>query len=107
MTLEELGGKLKELDRTRELGRAELERLRKRRERGEELEQDRDAVIEFYARLLPALPWTPCRARRGGGSTGCSGWRLRPRPTAWRSRDLLVYLDTVQHLSPEAQNDAS
>jgi site-specific DNA recombinase len=53
MTLDELGSKLKELDRTRELARAELGRLRRRRERVEDLEQDRDAVIESYAGILP------------------------------------------------------
>jgi len=53
MTLDELGSKLKELDRTRELARAELGRLLKRRERVEDLEQDRDAVIESYAGMLP------------------------------------------------------
>jgi hypothetical protein len=46
MTLDELGSKLKELDRIRELARAELGRLQRRRERVEDLEQDRDAVIE-------------------------------------------------------------
>jgi hypothetical protein len=56
MTLEELGGKLKELDRTRELGRAELERLRKRRERGEELEQDRNAVMDPMRGCCPRCP---------------------------------------------------
>jgi len=53
MTLDELGGKLKELDRTRELARAELGRLQRRRERIEELERDRDAIIESYAGMLP------------------------------------------------------
>src|SRR5215212_9534585 len=53
MTLEELGGKLEELDCTRELARAELGRLQRRRERLEDLEQDRDAVIESYAGMLP------------------------------------------------------
>jgi hypothetical protein len=53
MTLEELGGKLKELDRTRELAHAELGRLLKRRERVDELERDRDAVIESYAGMFP------------------------------------------------------
>jgi flagellar motility protein MotE (MotC chaperone) len=53
MTLDELGRKLKELDRTRELVRAELGRLHRRRERVEELERDRDAIIESYAGMLP------------------------------------------------------
>jgi hypothetical protein len=95
MTLEELGGKLEELDRTRGSARSELERLRKRGERVEERERDRDAVIESHGGMCPT-PWTPCRVRRGGGSTGCFGRRSRPRRTAWRSRELLVLLNPVQ-----------
>jgi hypothetical protein len=53
MTLGELGSKLAELDLTRELARAELGRLQRRRESVEELERDRDAVIESYAVMLP------------------------------------------------------
>ncbi len=53
MTLDELGSKLTELDLTRELARAKLGRLQGRRERVEELERDRDAVIESYAGMLP------------------------------------------------------
>ena len=53
MTLDELGSKLKELERTRELAHVELGRLLKRRERVDELEHDRDAVVESYAGVLP------------------------------------------------------
>ena len=53
MTLDELGAKLKDLDRTRGTARSELERLRKRRERVEELERDRDTVLESYAGMVP------------------------------------------------------
>jgi len=53
MTLDELGCKLGELDSTLRLASAELGRLRERRERVEELERDRDAVIESYAGMLP------------------------------------------------------
>ncbi len=53
MTLDELGSRLKELDLTRELARAELGRLQRRRERVDELKWDRDAVIESYAGMLP------------------------------------------------------
>jgi len=53
MTLDELGRKLGELDSTLKLARAELERLQRRRERVEELERDRDAIIESYAGMLP------------------------------------------------------
>jgi site-specific DNA recombinase len=53
MTLDELGSKLKELESTRELAHAELGRLLKRRERVEDLERDRDAVIKSYAGMLP------------------------------------------------------
>jgi hypothetical protein len=53
--LHELGGKLKELDRTRDLACAELGRLHSRRECVEELERDRDAVIESYSVMLPEV----------------------------------------------------
>jgi hypothetical protein len=53
--LHELGGKLKKLDRTRDLACAELGRLHSRRERIEELERDRDAVIESYPGMLPEV----------------------------------------------------
>jgi flagellar motility protein MotE (MotC chaperone) len=53
MSLDELGGKLKALNRTRESARAELERVRKRRESVEELERDRDSAMESYAGMLP------------------------------------------------------
>ncbi len=53
MTLDELGAKLKDLDRTRGTARSALERLRKRRERIEELERDRDTIIESYAGMVP------------------------------------------------------
>jgi site-specific DNA recombinase len=53
MTLDELGCKLKELESTRELARSELGQLQRRRERADDLERDRDAVVESYAGMLP------------------------------------------------------
>jgi hypothetical protein len=76
MILDELASKLEELESTRELAHAEMGRLQRRRERVEDLERDRDAIIESCP-----MPWTPCRARRGGDSTGCCTWRSRPRQT--------------------------
>ena len=106
MTLEELGGKLKELDRTRELGRAELERLRRRRERGEELERDRDAIIEFYAGLLPeALDALSGEERRR--LYGMLRLEVAPASDGLEVRGALSTSGPTQHLSPEAQNDAS
>jgi hypothetical protein len=106
MTLEELGGKLKELDRTRELGRAELERLRRRRERGEELERDREAVIEFYAGLLPeALDALSGEERRR--LYGMLRLEVAPASDGLEVRGALSTSGPTQHLSPEAQNDAS
>lgn len=46
MTLDELGRKLGELDRTREVGRTELRGLQRRRKRVDDLERDRDALME-------------------------------------------------------------
>jgi hypothetical protein len=53
MTLEELGSKLRELDSTRRTAERELATLRGRRQCVEELEQDRDALLESMAGMLP------------------------------------------------------
>ena len=50
MSLEELGSKLKGLEETRKLARAELAALKVREERVRELEADRDTLIEFLVR---------------------------------------------------------
>lgn len=53
MTLDELGRKLGELDRTSELAGTELRNLQRRRARVDELERDRDALMESYAKMVP------------------------------------------------------
>ncbi len=53
MTFEELGARLEELESTRDTATRELEALRDRRERVEDLERDRDALLEFYAGMAP------------------------------------------------------
>jgi hypothetical protein len=53
MTLEELGAKLKDLERTRELAQAELDAVTLRKERVEELEINRDALLESLASMVP------------------------------------------------------
>ncbi len=53
MTLEELGGKLRELEATRKLARAEIARLLEHKERVQELEQDRDVLLQSYAEMVP------------------------------------------------------
>jgi site-specific DNA recombinase len=53
MTLEELGSKLKELGETRELAQAELDALALREQRVEDLEADRDALLEDMAEMVP------------------------------------------------------
>jgi hypothetical protein len=53
MTLTELGAKLRETESTRRLAKAELEHLLAHKERVEELEQDRDALLESYAETAP------------------------------------------------------
>jgi len=52
MTLDELGGTLRELDRTRDLAHAELGKPQRRRGRAPVLRRARDAVIESYAGML-------------------------------------------------------
>lgn len=53
MTLDELGARLKELENTHTLARVELEHLVAHTERVEELEQDRDVLLESYAEMVP------------------------------------------------------
>jgi hypothetical protein len=53
MTLEELGAKLKELDRTRELAQAELDAITLHKKRVEELKANRDALLESLASMVP------------------------------------------------------
>jgi uncharacterized protein (DUF3084 family) len=53
MTDEELDEELAELAETRKIAERELEALRGRRERIEEMERDRDALLDNYARMAP------------------------------------------------------
>jgi site-specific DNA recombinase len=53
MTLEELGERLRELEDTSRIAEAELEVLDVRKEREEELEADRDALLEYMAASVP------------------------------------------------------
>ncbi len=53
MTLAELGTKLRELEDTRRLARAELKHLLAHKQRVEEIKQDRDALLETYAETVP------------------------------------------------------
>ncbi len=50
---DELRAKLAALEETREAAKGELEVLRGRREEVEELERDRDALLESYAQMVP------------------------------------------------------
>ncbi len=53
ITMDELRTKLAALDTTREVAQKELEALRGREEHIEELERDKDALLESYAALAP------------------------------------------------------
>ena len=53
MSLAELGSKLEELESTRRMAEAEIAALAAQEERVEELERDRDALLEFYAGAVP------------------------------------------------------
>jgi site-specific DNA recombinase len=53
MTLEELGAKLKKLEETRLIAERELAGLDDSLKRTEELEADRDALLESYASMVP------------------------------------------------------
>ena len=53
MNLEELGFKLRELDNTRKIAERELAALKDHRRRVRDLEQDRDALLESMAEMVP------------------------------------------------------
>ena len=53
MTFDELGEKLQGLEKTRETAEGELEVLRSRRERIEELERDKEILLKSYASMAP------------------------------------------------------
>jgi hypothetical protein len=53
MTLEELGAKLKDLDETRSHAELELRALKASQARVEELEADRDALLESISGQIP------------------------------------------------------
>ncbi len=53
ITFDELGAKLSELEETRTFAVERLEAIRNRQERIEEMEKDRDALLESYASMVP------------------------------------------------------
>jgi site-specific DNA recombinase len=53
MSLEELGSKLRDLDTTRRIAERELATLKDHRRRVQDLEQDRDALLESMAEMVP------------------------------------------------------
>ena len=53
MTLEELGAKLRELDNSRRATERELAALKDQRRRVQELEHDREALLEDMAAMVP------------------------------------------------------
>ncbi len=65
MTLDELENRLKEIEETRETARAELAIL-------EELEHDRDALMERYTGVVPEA-LENLAPRNATESTRCSG----------------------------------
>jgi hypothetical protein len=97
MTLTELGAKLKELEATRRLAQAELEHLLAHKERVEELEQDRDVLLDSYAESVPE----GLDGLSGGERNRLYGMlRLESRPPrrVWRSAALFIQLNSPQQL---------
>ncbi len=68
--------RMADLEETRRTADRQLRDLLGRQEQLRQLEEDRDALLEDYARLVPEAlaSWTP---RSASTSTGCSGWRPR------------------------------
>ncbi len=55
ITFDELRAKLAELEEIRETAERELQTLKHRQRHRAELERDKDAVLEYYARLTPEV----------------------------------------------------
>jgi hypothetical protein len=55
MNFEELGARLEELKKSRDVAVQELEALRGRRERVEQMERDRDALLDSRASMAPGV----------------------------------------------------
>ena len=55
MSLDELGTALEELEETRKTAERELRSLRSQQECIEELERDKDALLDYYAALAPEV----------------------------------------------------
>jgi hypothetical protein len=55
ITLDELGEKIAQLEEGRSMAECELEALKKSRERMEQLEQDKDALLESYTQMAPEM----------------------------------------------------
>src|SRR5829696_515550 len=53
MSLDELGAALEELEETRKTTERELRNLKRQQESIEELERDKDALLDYYAALTP------------------------------------------------------
>src|SRR5215211_8706272 len=53
MSLEELGSKLKDLDNSRRIAEQELAALKDHRRRVQDLDQDREALLESMAEMVP------------------------------------------------------
>ena len=98
MTLTELGAKLRELEPTRRVAQAELEHLLARKERVEELEQDRDILLESYAQMVPdAL--NDLSGEERNRLYGMLRLEATPAPEGfWRSVALFVHLNSPQQL---------
>jgi hypothetical protein len=98
MTLTELGAKLRELEATRRVAQAELEHLLAHKERVEELEQDRDVLLESYAQMVPdALDDLSGEERNR--LYGMLRLEATPAPEGfWRSVALFVHLNFPQQL---------
>ncbi len=95
MTLEELGCKLRELDNTRRTAERELAALRTTDGAWRTLSRTGTPCSKTWPRWCPK-PWTPSRARRKTGSTGCCGLKLRPPPRGTTSAALFVLLQPHQ-----------
>lgn len=54
MTLQELGAKLEELEKGHKMAERELMALRSHQQRVEELEKDRDALLQGTSKMVPS-----------------------------------------------------
>ena len=106
MSLEELGSKLRDLDNTCRIAERELAALKDHRRRVQDLEQDRDALLESMAEMVPeALDSLTARRRADLSDVAARSYAHHRRVRC--QRRYLYFCNPVRMRSRPNSNSAS